>query len=474
MHRITKFACFAGKFARVAGAALALGIAAGGIAIGGGGATGTGFLAFGTLSRFGSIFVNQIEFATDKAAITINGSPNHSQSDLRIGMVLSVTGTVDGSGRMGNAAAVTYQADAMGLVDQAPDARGTFVVLGQPITTQATTVFAGFISLTELRPGDYVEVSGFRAAEGALLASRIEKKTSVATVQVQGTSANTTATIFTLGALTVDYTVAMLKDVPAAGLADGLTVVAKGPTPVNGVLQASEVDVINQSLSGSSNGSVTGSVASVAPGTFVLNGQAILTTSNTQYVNGTATDLAVGSFVKVDVLISGSTVVATKIEYTTINAPAQAEANVTSAGASSFELLGPGGVTITANAKTQWQDKSSGNVSHMGFGDLRPGDHVQVDGDQVNDSVILATKIVRTRPSPAIVVAGKAWSVAAPDLSVLDLAIRTDGATVFIDELGNAMSAATFFGRAAGHGVSVAATRGADGALVATAIRVDD
>lgn len=110
----------------------------------------------------------------------------------------------------------------------------------------------------------------------------------------------------------------------------------------------------------------------------------------------------------------------------------------------------------------------------MGFADLRLGDHVQVDGNQVNDSVILAAKIIRTRPSPAIVVAGKAWSVDAPDLSVLDLPITTDGATVFNDELGNAMSAAAFFARAAGHGVSVAAMRGADGALVATAIRLDD
>jgi hypothetical protein len=36
------------------------------------------------------------------------------------------------------------------------------------------------------------------------------------------------------------------------------------------------------------------------------------------------------------------------------------------------------------------------------------------------------------------------------------------------------MTAAAFFGRAAGHDLSVAATRGADGALAATAVRLDD
>jgi hypothetical protein len=463
------------KFARVAGAALALTLAlAGGIAIGGGGATGTGFIAQGSLTRFGSIFVNAIEFKTDKAAITINGSPNHSQSDLRIGMVLTVTGSVDGSGRTGNADTVTYLADAMGLVDQAPGTDGRFMVLGQSVQSQPTTVFAGFITLAQLDAGDYVEVSGFRTADGGLLASRIERKTSVPTVQVQGTTSGTTSTTFALGTLTVDYTVATLKDVPPGGLADGLTVVAKGPTPVNGVLQALEVDVISQSLGSNRNGSLSGSVEAAAGGSFVLNGQAIFTTSNTQFVNGTAADLAAGSFVKVDVLISGPTIVATKIEYTVLNAPADVDADVTATGPASFELLGPGGVTITANAKTQWQDKSSFNLNRMGFADLHVGDHIQVDGDQVSDAVILATKIVRARPSAAIVVAGKAWSVAAPLVSILDLTIGTDGATAYTDELGNPMTGERFFATAAGHDVIVAARRAADGSLVASSMRLDD
>src|SRR5450755_518462 len=84
-----------------------------GMVFGGGGATGTGgpaYSAFGMLSDFGSIFVNGIEFFTDKASITINGVPNRPESDLRIGMVLSVHGSIDGSGRTGNATTVDYHA----------------------------------------------------------------------------------------------------------------------------------------------------------------------------------------------------------------------------------------------------------------------------------------------------------------------------------------------------------------------------
>jgi hypothetical protein len=109
----------------------------------------------------------------------------------------------------------------------------------------------------------------------------------------------------------------------------------------------------------------------------------------------------------------------------------------------------------------------------MGFADLHVGDHIQVDGDQVNDAVLRATKIVRTRPSAAIVVAGKAWSVAAPVVSILDLTIGTDDATVYADELGKAMTATGFFATAAGHDVIVAARRAADGSLVASSMRLD-
>jgi hypothetical protein len=87
--------------------------------------------------------------------------------------------------------------------------------------------------------------------------------------------------------------------------------------------------------------------------------------------------------------------------------------------------------------------------------------------------LLLATKIVRTRPSTAILVAGKAWSVAAPFVSILDLTIGTDAATTYTDELGNAMAPASFFATAAGHDIIVAARRAADGSLVASSMRLD-
>src|SRR5215472_7297420 len=187
MNRITPIA------ARVAAVILAAGLACiGGIALGGGGATGTGFMARGPISAFGSIFVNGVEFFTDHAQISVNGVGNKTQADLAIGMVLTVNGSVDNNGRTGNANTVEYHADVIGAVDRGADANGTFGALGQDIDTDANTVYANLIGAADLQPGDYVEVSGYPTPYG-LLAARVERKSApTATAQVQGTNANTT------------------------------------------------------------------------------------------------------------------------------------------------------------------------------------------------------------------------------------------------------------------------------------------
>ena len=454
----------------------ALAIVLAGVVSGGGGATGTGYIAYGSLSDFGSIFVNGIEFFTNNANISINGAPNRPESDLRLGMVLTVTGALGGSGTTGTASTVVYQANALGLIDRAPAPDGAggfeFGVLGQSITIESRTIFAGFLSPADLHVGDYVEVSGFPSATG-VLASRVERKASGPNVQVQGVVANLTGNTFTVGTLTVDYTIAQFNNMPSGGLANGITVVASGPTPQNGVLQATSIQGVSQNLQGATNASFTGLVSDYTPvSSMTVSGEQILITSNTQFVNGSAADLQNGSFVKVDVMIyNGKTVVATKIEFTVLNAPTNVEADVTATGTNSFELLGPGGVTITANSRTNWHDQTN-QVNFLSFADLHVGDHIQVQGNQVSDSVVLATSIVRTQPSTAIVVYGRALSVAQPDFAIVDVAFTTTDATDYGYQNGNKITAATWFPQAAGHNVLATLTRTPDGQLLVTSARI--
>ena len=463
-----------GKLARRAALVLAMSLGAIGIAIGGGGATGTGYTADGMLTAFGSIFVNGIEFFTTSAAISVNGVPNRSQSDLKLGMVLTVNGSLDGSGKTGNAYTVVYQADAIGAVDRALDGSGTISVLGQAVSADARTVFAGFLALGDLQPGDNVEVSGYRSPSG-ILAGRIEKLGSIPGVQVRGTIGSVAATTFTLGTLTVDYGAATLKNVPSSGFAAGQQVVAKGPAPSAGVLAATEVEVLQQDLSGTSNGSTSGLIASLPPSALVVSGQTYVLTSSTQYVNGDASGLAPGVLVKVDFNVIASTPVATKVEFQQLDETAGIAADVTSRTATTLELLGPDGVTVTVNAATQYKDSSggSGGGGSFGLASINAGDRLEVRGHQVSTATVLADRIERTKASSAIDLEGLALSVAAPTFAVLDEVIAVDGASDLRDENGVPISQDIFFAMAAGHDVAVNAVLRSDGTLYALSARLD-
>lgn len=453
----------------VALVALLAGIAGG--AFGGGGATGTGHVAYGAISDFGSIFVNGIEFFTQRASITINGAANRSESDLKIGMVLTVYGVLDGSGTKGEANTVVYQADALGMVDRAP-ALGEFGVLGQAVSVDARTVYAGFIALDQLRVGDFVEVSGYRSPSG-LLASRIERRASVPMVQLKGVISDVTATTFAIGSQLVDYAIATRKNVPAGGLQPGLTVLAKGPAPTNGRFVASSIEVVATSLGGSASGSLSGVIAGVDANAVTVNGQVITVSSATQYVNGNAADLAAGRVVKVDFAVFGNSLLAGRIEFSRLEAPAELEGDVTAVFADGFELLGPGGATITSRAATAWKDQSDARVATFGLADVRVGDHMEVRGQQVDVATVLAERVIRRRPSTAIVLQGRTLSVQAPSFTVIDITVTTDAATQFRDEHGVPIAPAAFFSKAAGHNVLVSAARRSDGALLATQVRID-
>ena len=75
----------------------------GGIAdIGGGGIGGTGISSTGTIDGFGSIFVNGVEYETGDSEILLDGQ-SASESSLRLGMVVTVRGTINDDGLTGTA-----------------------------------------------------------------------------------------------------------------------------------------------------------------------------------------------------------------------------------------------------------------------------------------------------------------------------------------------------------------------------------
>ncbi len=156
---------------------------------GGGGSTlagigGTGKTVSGTITGFGSIFVNGVEYDIDNAAISINddSSPALSQADLRIGMVVTLTASDDGT--VGTATRVIYDNEIKGPVSNLSTLSGglkkTFTIFGtNAVVDVAGTSFddsnAPGFSFATLADGDVVELSGLFDSAGTLVATYIEK-----------------------------------------------------------------------------------------------------------------------------------------------------------------------------------------------------------------------------------------------------------------------------------------------------------
>src|SRR6202521_2792330 len=90
--------------------------------------SGSPVVASGPITGFGSIFVNGVEYATSNAQIRIDDQPG-AESQLLVGEVVTVTGSVNADGKTGTATQVTFSGDVAGPITQIDTAGGTFVVL---------------------------------------------------------------------------------------------------------------------------------------------------------------------------------------------------------------------------------------------------------------------------------------------------------------------------------------------------------
>src|SRR4030095_8616089 len=86
------------------------------------------------------IFVNGIEFETEDASFTVDDNPG-TESDLKIGQVVRVTGTIDDNGSTGSADDVVFDNEVEGEITSVDVAGGQIIVLGQVVLIDGSTVF---------------------------------------------------------------------------------------------------------------------------------------------------------------------------------------------------------------------------------------------------------------------------------------------------------------------------------------------
>jgi hypothetical protein len=403
----------------------------------------------GVVTGFGSVIVNGIRFDTANASISVDGTAGRSQDDLRVGMVVDVTGNVAADGSTGTATSVVFESVLRGNIDEAPLAR-SFKVLGQTVRFDDATVTDAGLDSRELRAGDRLLVSGLRAPDGTLRATWMARGASADDIQLTGLVAAVSgaATTMRVGGLDISLAGATFEGVTAATLAPGQLVrVALRAPPVAGVAAASLVRLIDLQLPESLRRlQIQGFVSQwdAAAGRLTLNGRTVQVGATTQFQDGTVADLAVGARIQVSGTLTSERVLnAERIRIEGLPITGYVRGKVTSINLvdRGFRVLDDvAGVEVRLRTESLLDGTSTGLLS---LSNLQVGDEVLVVGRAIGSRIdaVLVQRLPRLLVGAGV--GGLLSAVSGTTLTVLGVSVATAGAS-FFDADGAAQSPAAF------------------------------
>lgn len=297
----------------------------------------------GVITGFGSVFIDGVEYETNTAAVSMDGTAAADDSGLKLGMFITLEGSVNPDGTTGVANSIKFADDVEGIVQSKTlnaDGSVTLVVMGQTVTIDANTVFessvTGQVSAVDVGVGNIVEVSGYSSGDGTVYASRVEVKKEARgseELELKGNifAVDTTANTFTIGGMTIDFSTATLEGVTLDASAVGKYVEVKSTQGLNGSGQliASKVEVENGGKKGEDLAAHKNSedgdekefklegviTTALANGKFGLNGEMVTVDEETEIEHGATGDLIAGAKVRVEVkLDSNNNLIAQEIK----------------------------------------------------------------------------------------------------------------------------------------------------------------
>ena len=424
-------------------------LAMAGCALGTGPAPGVPGFAKGVVTAKGSIFVNGVEYDTRSAAITMDDTGTHSDSDLKVGMVVEVKGTIDSATGRGNATEVRYDANLEGPIDTGSMdiAAQSFTVFGQKIVADAITVYEGVSSFSGLAQGDRVEVSGTADTTSHVIkAARIEKRSTAGNFEIKGIVSGLGAGTFTLtprhasAGITVNFTgtldPAIVNDsfveVKFAAFGSPLSTTADQIKLLK-VLKASDKDRAEV------EGVVSNFVLGAGSSTFTVDGV------NVSADNSLLSGVSNGVKVEVKGTMSGSVLIAEKVRV-------ERESNLLLGGTVSAVNAGAGTVTLNGLAlavtgTTVFRDRTSLTpAASFSLANIAVGDSIGACGytdSSVSPAVGVATRIERLVPLSQALLAGPVSAAATNSLTILGIAVDTSAAT-FRDAGGHGVTQSAF------------------------------
>jgi len=397
----------------------------------------------GVITSFGSVVVNGVHYNSDSSKISIDGVDG-TENGLTIGMEVKILGRLSEDEAEGEADSIEYNPHIRGVIETIDLVALRFVVLGQTIITDELTNFEGF-EFSELKVGDRVEVSAQMDEDGNWIAGFVELEDGIDTlmhIRSEITNLNLENSSFTAGDLTIDFSLAEIKNAPEGGLINGLKVkVESDALPMDGVLLATEIKVETEfDDSNSDDGRhyhIEGTITVFDSSTvFTVNGQSVMTNSTTRYIQGDENSLELGIKIKVKGIRDQDSVLVAEQIY--INKPGvlkmKGAVEAVDVPAGTLTLLG---VAINVNDQTHFKDHSSHDNKRLSLDDFVIGDGIELKGFVQSDGTILAKKIEResfsgeSHEDEELELIGFVSSVEQPTFVINDVTITTSEETEF-------------------------------------------
>lgn len=425
---------------------------------GGGASTSTGgtasgsAAASGTITGFGSVYVNGKKYETNDVEVIHDGQSERcsisptTHCSLKEGMTVKVLGTFSGSSH--RASTITQEDTLEGPIGskvQVSQSDGTLTILGQTVLVDDTTKFDDSSApnkLDSLNVDDVVEVSGFvkNGTTGEIVASFIEKKGQTdcnALCEIKGIVKSHTAALktFQVGGLNVTYdnsTIIGDMPVPSGNNWDGLFVEVKGTNlNVNAgapTLLATKVEPENEGVgndvdefevegfatqAGTPNGNII---------EFTIGTTPVKTTASTEFRGGTVDEIVLGAKMSVEGRFDGSTLIAKHVKF---HASVKLEGNIAAIDpdAKTFTITGLSGVTVSVNSQSEFKTNGGNQVTDLN--DLSVGDHVRVRGRVSGSSSVIATRVEQRSADTDVDLQGPVQSISGQVLTILGVTVDT-------------------------------------------------
>lgn len=452
---------------------VSLAFATGGlVACGGGGSSDTAsgsatISSVGTITGFGSIYVNGIEFETGSSSYDVDDVEQFDDSSLAVGMKVRVDGTVNDDGRTGTATRVLYDDDVEGPIDTGSlslvDASTkVFTILGLTIRVDAVrTIFDDGATFDNLAEGQKLEVSGYFDGN-QIVATRIERQNDLDDeFELKGIVANYDGNTITLtlqngataGPFNVSGTAELEIPTDPTGFFVEIKLEDQGASLLVIKIETDDDDLLNDN---DDDVSIRGILANNGSGGFLINGVSFTTSGNTEYEpESLEGNLVAGLEVKVEGHMQNGVLIAEEIETEDGDIEIQAQViNVTASdaknGTITLDLGNSQTLTVQTDNGTQFEDDSSADLNDDDSFDLGElvlnTDFVEIEAYQNGSGQLVATSIERNDAGQDIRLEGPVdFFTANVSVTILGITYTVDGGTTY--EMNDIVrDASTFFG----------------------------